>query len=472
MSSSDSAPSNAPEITVSELSANLKRTVEDAFGYVRVRGEISGYRGPHSSGHCYFTLKDESARLDAVIWKGTFGRLKFKPEEGLDVIATGRITTYAGKSSYQIVVDSIEPAGAGALLAQLEERRKRLLAEGLFDQARKKRIPYLPRVIGVITSPTGAVIRDILHRLSDRFPRHVLVWPVRVQGETSAAEVTAAIEGFNADGPFPRPDVLIVARGGGSLEDLWGFNDEALVRAVAASTIPIISAVGHETDTTLIDFAADLRAPTPTGAAEFAVPVRTELLANTGSCGARLIGALGRNVERRRTELRSAARALSTPDALLAGPRQKFDALSARLGPALVANERTKRIAFSQVSVRLRPGVLTGRIERCGERLTVLSDRKTRALRGHVSGIHRRLDHAFGLLRAYSYEGVLERGFALVMNAEGALVRSASSISSGDALTLRFRDGETGAVATGGGAKPKPAAKPATGKPKQDDLFG
>jgi exodeoxyribonuclease VII large subunit len=461
--------SNAPEITVSELSANLKRTVEDAYGYVRVRGEVSSYRGPHSSGHAYFCLKDETARLDAVIWKTAFARLKIKPEEGMEVIATGRITTYPGKSTYQIVIDAIEPAGAGALLAQLEERRKRLAAEGLFAPERKRRIPYLPDVIGVVTSPTGAVIRDILHRLSDRFPRHVIVWPVRVQGETSAAEVTAAIQGFNAGGPFPRPDVLIVARGGGSLEDLWGFNDEALVRAVAASEIPIISAVGHETDTTLIDFAADLRAPTPTGAAEFAVPVRTELLANVGTCGARLVGALVRYVERRRTELRSAVRALSTPEALFATPRQKFDSLSARLGPALIANERTKRIAFSQVSARLQRNVLTGRIERCNERLSALTDRKARALRAYIGGTHRRLDHAFGLLRAYSYEGVLERGFALVMDANGTLVRSASAISSGDELRLKFRDGDAGAVATGGSAPAKPA-KPK--KPKQDDLFG
>ena len=473
--SETSTSSNAPEVTVSELSANLKRTVEDAFGYVRVRGEISGYRGRHSSGHCYFTLKDDSARLDAVIWKGTFGRLKFKPEEGLEVIATGKITTYAGKSSYQIMVDAIEPAGAGALLAQLEERRKRLLAEGIFAPERKRPIPFLPEVIGVVTSPTGAVIRDILHRLSDRFPRHVLVWPVRVQGETSAAEVTAAIQGFNAlepGGPIPRPDVLIVARGGGSLEDLWGFNDEALVRAVAASQIPIISAVGHETDTTLIDFASDLRAPTPTGAAEFAVPVRTELMANVGSCGGRLIGALGRFVERRRTEYRSAARALPSRDALLATPRQRLDNLGARLDPALHANAQRKRVAFSHAAGRLQRHVLISRVERCRERLAALGERKKRAHTHYAAATHRRLDHAFGLLRAYSYNGVLERGFALVSHADGRLVRAATAVSSGDALTLRFKDGDVGAVATGG-SMPKQTAKTApAAKPKQNDLFG
>src|SRR3954471_19003515 len=236
-------PTNAPEWTVSELAGALKRTLEDAFGHVRLRGEESGYRGPHSSGHAYFCLKDQSARIDAVIWKGSFTRLKFKPEEGMEVIAIGRITTFPGKSNYQIVIDSLEPAGIGALMAVLEERRRKLTAEGLFEIDRKRPLPYLPRVVGVVTSPTGAVIRDILHRLDDRFPRHVLVWPVRVQGDTSAAEVARAIEGFNAlreGGPIPRPDVLIVARGGGSLEDLWGFNEEIVVRAAAASDIPLI----------------------------------------------------------------------------------------------------------------------------------------------------------------------------------------------------------------------------------------
>jgi exodeoxyribonuclease VII large subunit len=256
---------NALEFSVSEISQALKRTVEDQFGHVRVRGEISGYRGPHSSGHAYFTLKDEGATIDAVIWKGNFARLAFRPEEGLEVIATGRLTTYPRSSKYQIVIEQIEPAGAGALMALLEDRRKRLLAEGLFAPERKRELPYLPQVIGVITSPTGAVIRDILHRLDDRFPTHVIVWPVRVQGDTCAPEVTNAIDGFNAfapNGPIPRPDLLIVARGGGSIEDLWGFNEESVVRAVARSTIPIISAVGHETDTTLIDYAADRRAAT------------------------------------------------------------------------------------------------------------------------------------------------------------------------------------------------------------------
>src|SRR6266699_2950157 len=281
---------NAPEFTVSELSSALKRTVEDAYGHVRVRGEITGFRGPHSSGHCYFALKDESAKIEAVIWKTAHARMRFKPQEGLEVIATGRLTTYPGSSKYQIVIEAIEPAGIGALMALMEERKKKLAAEGLFDEARKQLLPWLPEVIGVVTSPTGAVIRDILHGLEDRFPRHVLVWPVRVQGEGSAEQIAAAIRGFNAlpeGGKIPRPDVLIIARGGGSLEDLWAFNEEIVVRAAAESMIPLIAAVGHETDITLIDFAADRRAPTPTAAAEIAVPVRADLIAQISAFGAR-----------------------------------------------------------------------------------------------------------------------------------------------------------------------------------------
>src|SRR3569623_390485 len=282
---------NAPEYTVSELSSALKRTVEDTYGHVRVRGEISGFRGPHASGHCYFALKDESAKIEAVIWKGVHGRMKFKPQEGLEVIATGKLTTYPGSSKYQIVIEAIEPAGVGALMALMEERKKKLAAEGLFDESRKQLLPWLPETIGVVTSPTGAVIRDILHRLRDRFPRRVLLWPVAVQGEGAAAQVAAAILGFNAlppGGAVPRPDLLIVARGGGSLEDLMAFNEEAVVRAAASSLIPLISAVGHETDTTLIDFASDRRAPTPTAAAEMAVPVRMELVADVSGLDDRL----------------------------------------------------------------------------------------------------------------------------------------------------------------------------------------
>ena len=320
---------NLPEFSVSELSSALKRTVEDAFPYVRVRGEISGYRGPHGSGHAYFALKDENAKLDAVCFKGVFQKLRVKPQEGMEVIAIGRITTYPGKSGYQIIIENIEPAGVGALLALLEERKKKLMAEGVFDPARKKAIPYLPQTIGIITSPTGAVIRDILHRLSDRFPRRVLLWPVTVQGDKAAAEIAMAIEGFNnlpLDGPYPRPDVLIVARGGGSIEDLWAFNEEIVVRAAASSAIPLISAVGHETDTTLIDFASDRRAPTPTAAAEMAVPVRLDLLRECQGLAARLDAAMQRRTEVSRQRVRDLGRALPIGERLFEIPRQRHGA--------------------------------------------------------------------------------------------------------------------------------------------------
>ena len=329
---------NTAEFTVSELSAALKRTVEDAYGHVRVRGEISGFRGPHSSGHCYFALKDQTAKIEAVIWKGTHGRMRFKPQEGLEVIATGRLTTYPNSSKYQIVIETLEPAGIGALMALMEERKRKLAAEGLFDPNRKRQLPWLPEVIGIVTSPTGAVIRDILHRLADRFPRRVLVWPVKVQGDGSAEQVAAAIRGFNAlhqGGRIPRPDLLIVARGGGSLEDLWSFNEEIVVRAAAESEIPLISAVGHETDVTLIDFAADRRAPTPTAAAEMAVPVRSELVIEVASLARRAFACWQRGQEARRTELRAALRALPSREDLLAIPRQRLDHATDRLPRAL-----------------------------------------------------------------------------------------------------------------------------------------
>lgn len=353
---------NAAEFSVSELSNSLRRMVEDAYGNVRVRGEISGYRGPHSSGHAYFALKDERARLEAVVWKGTMGKIRFRPEEGMEVIATGKLTTYPGSSKYQIVIDQLEPAGAGALMALLEERKRKLAAEGLFDKERKRPLPFMPRVIGVVTSPTGAVIRDILHRLADRFPLHVMVWPVRVQGETAGPEAAAAVAGFNAlpEG-FARPDLLIVARGGGSLEDLWGFNDEGLARAVAGSRIPVISAVGHETDWTLIDLAADRRAPTPTGAAEMAVPVRADLEATLSSYSARLQSALVRLVDRRRQAVRAAARALPVPDQLLALPRRRLDEASSRLERALSVCVAAKRARLT--GARLSPAQLKRRAD-------------------------------------------------------------------------------------------------------------
>ncbi len=382
MSESATSGANAPEFTVSELSGALKRAIEDRFGYVRVRGEISGYRGPHSSGHVYFSLKDANARLDAVIWKGVFARMRVKPEEGLEVVATGKITTFPGKSAYQIIVESLEPAGVGALMALLEARRRKLAAEGLFDAARKQLLPYLPRVIGVVTSPTGAVIRDILHRLSDRFPVHVLVWPVRVQGETSAAEVAQAIRGFNAlapDGAIPRPDLIIVARGGGSLEDLWSFNEEIVVRAAAESEIPLIAAVGHETDWTLIDHAADVRAPTPTAAAELSVPVRSELMATLADLDGRLRRAMLRLAERRRSELRALARALPSGEAILAMPRQRLDSALAALRSRSRAGFDARALAIALLSRRLARQSPRARLASMRERQRGLAQRLARA---------------------------------------------------------------------------------------------
>ncbi|MFG1372569.1 exodeoxyribonuclease VII large subunit [Xanthobacter oligotrophicus] len=440
---------NAPEWSVSELSAALRRTVEDAYGHVRVRGEISGYRGPHGSGHAYFSLKDAGARLDAVIWKGTFQRLRLKPEEGLEVVAIGRLTTYPGKSGYQIVIEALEFAGAGAIMAMLEERKRRLTAEGLFDPARKVALPFLPQVIGVVTSPTGAVIRDILHRLADRFPRRVLVWPVRVQGETSAAEVAAAIRGFNAlpvGGAIPRPDVIVVARGGGALEDLLGFSDEEVVRAAAESTIPLVAAVGHETDVTLIDFAADVRAPTPTAAAEMVVPVRSELIAAVEDLGGRLAAAPVRLLERRRADLRGLSRLLPSAETLLSVPRQRLDAASERLPRALKANAAAHRLRLVAARARLSPEALKLRLERAGDRLETLEGRLKRAFIVAREQRAARLKSAGQLLDALSFKGVLSRGFALVRDAQGQPVRLAAGLGPGTALDLQFADGHVAAV--------------------------
>lgn len=518
------SPSNLSEYSVSELSGSIKRTVEQAFDQVRVRGEICGYRGPHSSGHAYFGLKDDKARIDAVVWKGSMSRLRFRPEEGMEVIATGKVTTFPGSSKYQIVIETLEPAGAGALMALLEERRRRLAAEGLFDQGRKKRLPFMPRVIGVVTSPTGAVIRDILHRIADRFPVHVIVWPVRVQGEGSGNEVAAAIQGFNALEPgaaLPRPDVLIVARGGGSLEDLWGFNDEAVVRAAAASAIPLISAVGHETDWTLIDHAADQRAPTPTGAAEMAVPVRADLEATLAGLSARLKGAAGRQMDNRRQALRALARALPSLDQLLALPRRRFDEAAAGLSRGLQMNTAEKRRSFERIALALRPDLVTRRLT---ERRQILSDRLARAERGlermmdrqqarigrsdaalaalpaRLSAqIHRASDRLKSLSRAadrhvasdlarlrshlaaqdrilqsLSYKNVLARGYALVHDEAGRPLKAAADLSLHQNVTLEFSDGEIAARVTAGTtvAAPKPTRrKPAIAETPQGSLF-
>lgn len=392
---------NAAEFSVSEIAQAVKRTVEDEFGHVRVRGEISGFRGQHSSGHAYFTLKDENATIDAVVWKGNYSKLTFKPQEGLEVIATGRLTTFPRSSKYQIVIDNIEPAGAGALMALLEERKRKLQAEGLFARERKRPLPYLPRVIGVITSPTGAVIRDILHRLADRFPSHVMVWPVRVQGETCAAEVAAAVAGFNAmlpGGAMPRPDLLIVARGGGSIEDLWGFNEEAVVRAVAASGIPIISAVGHETDTTLIDYAADMRAPTPTAAAEAAVPVRTELIGYVDDLGGRQRQATRRVTATARDRLRAAVAGLPRASDLVALQRQRLDYAAANLLGNLRHSVQSSRVHFSRLDSRFAPRLLHGQRQEGTERLRNLSLRAETGLRKTVDRTRLTFDPRAALL--------------------------------------------------------------------------
>lgn len=443
----ETAASNQAEFSVTEISHALKRSIEDRFSHVRVRGEISGYRGAHSSGHCYFSLKDEGAKIDAVIWRGGFNRLKAKLQEGLEVVASGKLTSYPGKSSYQIIIENVEPAGVGALMALLEERKKKLAAEGFFDADRKRPLPYLPERVGVVTSPTGAVIRDILHRLSDRFPRHVLVWPVRVQGETAAAEVVAAIKGFNemAD----RPDVIIVARGGGSLEDLWPFNDEAIVRAVAASEIPVISAIGHETDTTLIDHVADWRAPTPTAAAERAVPVRADLLAETASLLARQRRAIARVMQERRLRLQSASRALPKPEDMLATSRQWFDGVSQRLPASLRANVQRHGLALARTAGRLSAKGLQQRVGEQSRRLAELNTRGTRALRLLLMRGRERFASEAKMLLSLSYKSVLSRGFALVRDGKGNPIHEAAALVATTPLSIEFRDGVVQAMSKG-----------------------
>ncbi|MDS9468337.1 exodeoxyribonuclease VII large subunit [Paracoccus sp. MBLB3053] len=489
------AGNNAHEYTVSEISGAVKRVLEGEFGRVRVRGEIGRVSRP-GSGHLYFDLKDDRSVIAAVTWKGQAARLATRPEEGIEVIATGRLTTFPGQSKYQLIVDEIEPAGAGALMMMLEKRRKALAAEGLFDETRKRALPYLPRVIGVVTSPSGAVIRDILHRLRDRFPTRVVIWPVAVQGEACAPQVTAAIQGFNALDPagvIPRPDLIIVARGGGSLEDLWGFNEESVVRAAAASRIPLISAVGHETDTTLIDFASDRRAPTPTAAAEIAVPVRAELAARLNESAARMIRASQSQHQRQRQRLTDLARALGRPQALTAPARQRFDLIGERLEPALRGfvrmrrerlnalplslsslrgNMRNRRERLDEQSRRL-PLVLVrdvarrrDRFEELGARLVrartrMLADaaRNTQRDRVAVAVLARRLDAARArilaprrdlleridrLRQTLGYTETLRRGFAVV-HASGGLVTTAQEAQQTPRFEIEFADGRIGA---------------------------
>jgi exodeoxyribonuclease VII large subunit len=445
---------NAPAQSVSELSGALKRTVEAAFGHVRVRGEISGWKR-HASGHCYFTLKDEAACIDSVIWKGQAASLAFRPEDGAEVIATGKLTTYAGRSKYQIVVTRMELAGEGALLALLDKRRRALAAEGLFDEARKRKLPFLPRVIGVITSPTGAVIRDILHRLEDRCPTHVILWPVPVQGEGSASKVAAAIRGFASF--EPRPDLLIVARGGGSIEDLWAFNEEEVVRAAAESPIPLISAVGHETDTTLIDFASDRRAPTPTAAAEIAVPVRAELAAFLAELGHRQSACLNRTLSLAAERLGQSI--VRWPEAanLFAPLSQRLDDAGERLPRALTQRTAHARADLAAVAPRLQGRLLTDRVERGRERLASL----------------------WRLAELAHPERPLQRGFVRVTDRAGKTLVHAAAARAAGAIDLHFADGRV-AAQVGDSAAPRPfrparrVERKADGPylPGQANLFG
>ncbi len=395
------AATNAPEFTVSELTGSVKKTLEGTFGRVRVRGEV-GRVVTARSGHIYYDIKDDRNVIACTTWKGQVAGLGVIPEEGLEVIITGKLSTFGAQSKYNINVDSIEVAGAGALMAMLEKRKKALEAEGLFDPSRKQPLPYLPQIIGVVTSPTGAVIRDILHRLRDRFPRKVLVWPVAVQGKACAPEVANAIRGFNAmtpGGALPRPDLIIVARGGGSLEDLWGFNEEIVARAAAASQIPLISAVGHETDTTLIDYVSDMRAPTPTAAAEMAVPVRLELMAWVDQQGARLSQSLNSGLSQRGQRLRDLSRGLPNKDSLLDGPRQRFDYWAEKLPNALQAGIAQKRLKLSQEAGALRPSALRNRLASDRQRLSGLSARLDPALQTRVARAQRDLDGTLRGLR-------------------------------------------------------------------------
>lgn len=496
---------NVQELSVSDLSRALKRTVEDAYSYVKVRGEISGFKRA-ASGHLYMALKDTDAVLDAVCWRGTAGKIALRPEDGMEVVATGRLTTYPGRSKYQIVIEQIELAGEGALLKLLEDRKRRLAEEGLFDESRKRPLPFLPRVIGVVTSPTGAVIRDILHRLADRFPRHVLLWPVLVQGDGAADQVSAAIRGFNAlpaNGAVPRPDLLIVARGGGSLEDLWAFNEEAVVRAAAESDIPLISAVGHETDTTLIDFASDRRAPTPTAAAEIAVPVRGELLADVAGFTQRLVQAGARSIADRRRYLEGLARGLPRPDRLLDERRQRLDDLSERLSRGTRRVPDGKSEALAALGARLRsPQERIDRaradLEQRDERLRASVDasarrearrfeslraeeRLTAATARRVTEETKSLDRLFNGLEALSYKGTLKRGYAVIRDAAGRVLTDANTARAAAALEIEFRDDARVAVVVGGDASPMPApppkkaprrkSPPATAKTDQPELF-
>lgn len=435
---------NAAPLSVGELSMALKRMVEQGFGHVRVRGEISGFKRA-ASGHVYLALKDADALIDGVMWKGQAARIPFRAEDGLDVIATGKLTTYPGRSKYQIVIESMELAGEGALLALLEKTKARLKAEGLFDRPRQ-RWPYIPRVIGVVTSPTGAVIRDILHRLADRFPTRVLIWPVMVQGPGAAQQIAEAIRGFDAlrpGGDIPRPDLVIVARGGGSIEDLWSFNEEIVVRAAADCTIPLISAVGHETDTTLIDFASDQRAPTPTAAAEMAVPVRADLVATVNDLSARAARSWARIAGQQRERLDACATRLPGLDRLVAPQRQRLDEWGERLPQSLRLTLAQGEQRFARASAALRPALVEQR----------------------VTSARQQLDGLWRLATSLDPRRMLERGYALVTDGEGHVLTSAAAARAAGAMALGFADGDVPVVVADGSAVPPPA--PAAAPPRR-----
>ena len=486
---------NVGEYSVSEISQAVKRTLEGNFEHVRVRGEV-GRPNYHGSGHLYFTLKDDSAALDGVCWRGTVGRLGLQLEEGMEVVCTGRISSYPRSSRYQIVVESVELAGEGALLKLLEDRRKRLAAEGLFEEERKKDIPFLPDVIGVVTSPTGAVIRDILHRLADRFPRRVILWPVPVQGEGADVRVAAAIAGFNgltAGGPVPRPDVLIVARGGGSLEDLWTFNEESVVRAAAASEIPLISAIGHETDTTLIDFAADRRAPTPTAAAEMAVPVRADLRTQILDIERRTGAAIDRALRDGARAVEGFARGLPRPERLLEQANQAVDDHSDRLRNGLANLLAARGASVERAAAGIRSpaeqvaradervggfgerlsNAVETRMENAASRFTAIdaARRMTASVRRREGVLAERVESLAALLDSLSYERVLERGFAVVRDASGDPVARASEATPGSAIEIQFSDARLGARLDGK-EDPPPRRAARRKKGDRDDAQG
>jgi len=505
-STQDPPKSNVPDMSVSDLAGALKKTLEQSYGRIRIRGELAGLKLA-ASGHLYGDIKDENANINIICWRGNMNKLSIKPEEGMDVIITGKVSSYPKSSRYQIIIDSMELAGAGALLKMLEERRKKLAAEGLFDAARKKPLPFIPKTIGVITSPTGAVIRDIMHRLKDRYPSHVIVWPVSVQGKGADEQITRAIDGFNAGDnvSFPKPDLIIVARGGGSLEDLMAFNEENVVRAVANSVIPIISAVGHETDTTLIDFASDLRAPTPTGAAEMAVPVRTQLIAQVNDDSARLFNAARRLLESKLNVLETWKAKLGSPAQILDTKVQQIDHLGDQLNGALKQNLASKENTYTRVKTALKPPThqMTHLKQKLDHQLAAIKtlaaqnikDKKqqidystsqinnalkqnlalkentymrvktaikppshqimqlSQKLDHHVIAMHKsapsivkdknqRLDGLTRMLESLSFKRVLERGYTAIENANGRIITSKNVAKEQEGLTILFGNDE------------------------------